>query len=64
MQNLNNGEVYRSYRLADVISMVKKRKRWAGHVACVGERRDFHTKFYVGNVEGREHQEQLWVGQE
>jgi len=55
MQNLNNGEVYRSCRLADVISMIKTRKRWAGHVACIGEERDVNTKLYVGNLKGREH---------
>jgi hypothetical protein len=55
MGNLNNGEVHHSYCLEDVIVIIKTRKRWAGHIACIGEMRGVNKKFYIGNLKGRDH---------
>jgi hypothetical protein len=40
LRKLKNDELHNVYTLPNVISMIKlSRKRWAGHVACVGEKK-------------------------
>jgi hypothetical protein len=40
-RRLHNKELYALYASPNTIQFIKSRRlRWAGHVACVGERRD------------------------
>jgi hypothetical protein len=48
------------YTSSDVIRMIKSKKmKWAGYVACMGEMVD--TIFYLENLKGRDHSEDLGV---
>ena len=47
-------DVYSSPNIIRVIKL--RRMRWAGHVACTGERRGVH-RVLVGKCEGRDHLE-------
>jgi len=43
------------YSLPNIVRVVKSRRiRWAGHVACMGDRRCVH-RVLVGKPEGRDH---------
>ena len=51
---LHNEELYDLYFSPNIIQVIKSRRmRWAGHLACMGDRRDLH-RILVGSVEERE----------
>jgi hypothetical protein len=52
-RKLYNEELYALYSLLIIILLMKSRRlRWAGHVACMGERRGAY-RVLVGKLEGR-----------
>jgi hypothetical protein len=53
MRKLHNEELHNLYCSPSVIRMVKPgRMKWAGHVACLGEKRNAHM-ILVGKPEGK-----------
>jgi hypothetical protein len=52
-RKLHNEELHNLYSLPNVIRMIKSRRtRWAGHVACIGEKRNAY-RIMVGKPEGK-----------
>jgi hypothetical protein len=52
-RRLHNKELYALYSSPNIIWVMKSRRlRWAGHVACMGERRGVYRAL-VGKPEGR-----------
>jgi len=52
-RKLHNEELGDVYSLSNIVRVVKSRRmRWAGHVACMGERRGVH-RVIVGKPEGK-----------
>jgi hypothetical protein len=52
-RRLHNKELCTLYSPQNIIRVIKSRRlRWAGHVACMGERRDAYRAL-VGKPEGR-----------
>jgi hypothetical protein len=52
----------RSFISLSVIRAIKSRRmRWAGHVACMREGREMHTRLWSENLKGRDHLEDLGV---
>ena len=52
-RKLHNEELHDLYSLPNIVRAIKwRRTRWAGHVACMGERRDV-DRFLVGKSEGK-----------
>jgi hypothetical protein len=50
---LHNGELYNFYCSPNIIGIMKSRRmRWAGHVACMGEKR-YAYRILVGKLEGK-----------
>jgi hypothetical protein len=46
-KKLQNGEHHNLYSPADIIRQIKSRRtRWAGHVPCMGERRNLYRVFW------------------
>ena len=53
LQNEGLNDLYCSPNILCVIK--SRRMRWAGHVACMGERRGVYTGFWWGNLRDRDH---------
>jgi hypothetical protein len=52
-RKLHNEELNYLYSSPSIVQMIKSRRmRWAGHVACMGERRDVY-RVLVGKSEGK-----------
>jgi hypothetical protein len=52
-RKLHNEELHNLYSLPSIIRMIKSRRmRWAGHVACIGEKRNAY-RILVGKQEGK-----------
>ena len=52
-RKLHNEELNELYSSPNIVRVMKSRKiRWAGHVACMGERRGVY-RVLVGNPEGK-----------
>jgi hypothetical protein len=52
-RKLHNEELHNLYSSRDIIRQVKsRRRRWVGHVACMGEERKVY-KILVGKPEGK-----------
>ena len=51
-RKLHNEELSDLYCSTDIVRVIKWEKIWAGHVACLGERRGIY-RFSVGKPEGR-----------
>jgi hypothetical protein len=52
-RKLHNGELHNLYSSPDIIRQIKsRRRRWAGHAACMGEGRNMY-RVLVGNPEGK-----------
>jgi hypothetical protein len=53
-RKLLNEELRDLYSSPSIIRVIKSRMRWAGHVARMGEKRNYY-RLLVGNPEGRDH---------
>ena len=51
-RKLHNEEVNDLYSSPNTVGVIKSRMRWAGHVACMGERRGLYRDL-VGKPEGK-----------
>ena len=52
-RKIRNEELNDLYSTPNIVRVIKSRKmRWAGHVACVGEKRGIYTVL-VGKPEGK-----------
>jgi hypothetical protein len=50
---LHNQELYDLYFSLDIMRVIKwRRMRWAGHMACMGDRRDIY-RVLVGRADGK-----------
>jgi hypothetical protein len=54
-RKMHNEELHNLYSSLNVIRMMKsKRMRWAGHIACIGEKGNAY-RIFVGKPEERDH---------
>jgi hypothetical protein len=60
-RRLHNEELHNLYTSSDIVMVIKsRRKGGVGYVAHVG-RREVHTIFWLENLKGREHLEDLSI---
>jgi hypothetical protein len=52
MRKLHSDELHDLYSLPNIVSMIKSRMRWVGHVVCMGEGRDIY-RILVGGPKGK-----------
>jgi hypothetical protein len=52
-RRLHNEELHDLYSLPNIIQVIKSRRRWAGHVVHMGEKRGAY-RILVGRPEGRQ----------
>jgi len=58
---LHNEEFYNLYSLPNIIRLIKSRRiKWAGHVACVRNRRGAY-RIFMGKPDGRRPRERPWL---
>jgi len=55
-RKLHNEKLNNLYSPLIIIWVMKSRKRWVGHVACMGKG-EVHTGFWWGNLRARDHME-------
>jgi hypothetical protein len=61
-RRLQNEELHNLYASPNLIRVIKARRvRWVWHVARMGERWEIHTRFWLENLKGRSHPEDLDV---
>jgi hypothetical protein len=61
-KKLHNDELYSVYSSQNIVRVIKSgRMKWAGHVARMG-RGEIFTEFWLGDLKGRYHWEDLGVG--
>jgi hypothetical protein len=58
-RKLHNEELHNFYSAPGVITMMM---RWAGHVACIGGRREMHIELWWETQKEEDHWEDLDVG--
>jgi len=62
-KRLHNEELHNFYASPCIVRVVKSRRlRFAGHVACM-KRWKMHMKFWSENLKGRDHLEDLGIGE-
>jgi len=62
-RKLHNDELHGQYSSPNIVMVMKSRRmRLAGHLACMGEREEVFTGFWLGGPKGRDHWEDQGVG--
>jgi hypothetical protein len=58
-RRLHNEELHNLYASPNIIGVIKSRRRWVGHVVCIGEMRN-SFRVLIGKSEGKRPLERHW----